>query len=145
MDPFDPPGQGDSGLQQDFDERRLHLLECVVKRALLKSEPFERWKLRQVIPKPGGKPGETTTRYDEGQVTLCDAVHELGLAALDPGLETIREHLQQLTPAERDDQQRVWLISDDRVTALGRALLARADHSRDDELFGWQRTALDPQ
>src|SRR3954452_12895883 len=143
MDPFDAPGQGDSGLQQDFDERRLHLLECIVKRALLKSEPFERWKRRQVIPKPGGKAGETTTRYDERQLTLCDAVHELGLAALDPGRESVREPLRQRTPTERHDQQRVWLMKDDRVTALGRALLARADHSRDDELFGWQRTGLD--
>jgi Endonuclease/Exonuclease/phosphatase family len=125
MRPFDPPSQGDTGAQIDFDARRVHYLECLAVRALLKSAAFDRWKA------------------SKGEVTLCDAVAAVGLRALDPGLDSVRESLAELPPDEQTSQLRDRLKGDDRTGALGRALLARAYPERTDEIFGWTRTGID--
>jgi hypothetical protein len=146
MRPFEPPSQGDSGTQIDFDARRVHFLQCLAKRALLKSAPFDHWneseRRRNPVAKPGSEPVEMVSRFDAGYATLCDAVRAVGLRRLDPGLESIEESLRQLTPDEQTSQLRSWLAGDSRVSALARAVLARAYPERTDELFGWTRTGL---
>ncbi len=106
MRPFDPPTQGDSGTQIDFDTRRVRYLECLAVRAFLKSTAFDRWKV------------------SKGEVTLCDAVAALGLRALDPGLESVRESLAELPPDEQTSQLRDRLKGDDRHRS------ARTRHAR---------------
>ncbi len=130
MQPFDGPLAGSSGRQIAFDERRLRYLECLAKRAFLKSDRYERWR--------------STASDDPEHSTLCDAVHALGLDRLDPGLALVTDALDKLPDAQRDAIQRNWLLTDSRETALARALLVRAQPDRQDELFGWDRTALNP-
>ena len=130
-----------------FDARRLHYLECLAKRATLKSEGFTRWNEaeRRRAPEPDpDEPGKFLSPKEAGHATLCDAVRDVGLAALDPGLDRVNDRLDRLRDFERDAIQRDWLLSDDRTTALGRALLVRAQPERQDELFGWERTGLNP-
>lgn len=148
MQPFDDPLNGTSGPQLDFDRRRVRYLECLAKRAFLKSETFYRWndseRRRAPVPVPGSTTGEVKSPYESGDATLCDAVYDVGLARLDPGLELVSDTLDMLPDAERDAIQREWLLQDSRETALGRALLVRANPERQDELFGWERTGLSP-
>ena len=111
--PFSPPSLGTSGPQIDFDARRLDYLERVVVRSLLKSAPFDAWNAREraahPVAKPGSDPPEMVSRYDAGYATLCDAVADVGLRVLDPGLDDIREALRGLSPDARTDQLRAWL------------------------------------
>jgi endonuclease/exonuclease/phosphatase family metal-dependent hydrolase len=125
MRPFDPPAQGDTGVQIDFDARRARYLECLAVRAFLKADAYDRWK--------AGK----------GEVTLCDAVAAVGLRALDPGLEDVRDSLAELPPDEQTSRLRDRLKADDRTGALARAILARGHPERVDEIFGWSRTGID--
>lgn len=149
MQPFDGPLNGASGPQIAFDARRLHYLECLAKRATLKSDRFYRWndaeRRRAPEPKPGGKPGEVISPLEAGHATLCDAVHDIGLSALDPGLDMINAGLDKLPDFRRDAIQRDWLLNDDRTAALGRTLLVRSQPERQNELFGWERTGLNPE
>ncbi|HEV2827687.1 MAG TPA: endonuclease/exonuclease/phosphatase family protein [Pyrinomonadaceae bacterium] len=146
MQPFDGPLNGASGRQIAFDERRLRYLECLAKRAFLKSKPFERWieseRRRAPEPKPGSTTGEVISPLEAGHATLCDAIHDLGLAKLDPGLDLVSDALDKLPDTQRDAIQREWLLNDSRETALARSLLVRAQPERQDELFGWERTGL---
>ena len=148
MQPFDGPLGGTSGRQIAFDVRRVRYLECLTKRAFLKSERFDRWndseRRRAPVPKPESKTGEVMSPYEAGHATFCDAIHDLGLASLDPGVDRIAEALDKMPDFQRDAIQRNWLLSDSRETALGRSLLARANPERQDELFGWERTGLNP-
>jgi hypothetical protein len=146
MQPFAPPSIGTSGPQIDFDARRVDYLERVVVRSLLKSAPLDAWNAREraahPVAKPGTDPPEMVSRYDAGYATLCDAVADVGLRVLDPGLDDVREALRSLPPDAQTDQLRAWLTSENRPSALARAMLARADPSRVDELFGWTRTGI---
>lgn len=149
MHPFDPPAHGASGTQIAFDERRLSYLECLAKRAYLKGPGFERWNAaehrRAPVAVPDSKTHETRSPYDSGYATLCDAVRDIGLARLDPGLDAINRELDELPEVERDARQRDWLLSDQRESALARALLVRAQPERQDELFGWDRAGVTPE
>ena len=149
MQPFDPPAHGASGTQIAFDERRLRYLECLATRSFVRGRRFEQWnaaeKRRAPVPVEGSKTGEVRSPYDAGHATLCDAVHDLGLEALDPGLASIAAELDALPDALRDARQRGWLLTDNRETALARALLVRARPERQDELFGWDRTGVTPE
>lgn len=133
MQPFDGAGTGarvgagDSGLQQAYDARRLDYLERIIRRAYLHSDRFSRWV-------HDGHP----------DATLCDAVSELGVDALDPGLEMVQRQLEEMSADARNAAQRSWLLTDDRETALARALLVRADPSRQDDVFGWDRAGVGP-
>ncbi|BFG78435.1 hypothetical protein PTKU46_64680 [Paraburkholderia terrae] len=108
----------------DFDARRLRYLECLAKRAFLGSKRFASWK----------------EKHSDG--TLCDAIAALGLEKLDPGLQSVEDMLDRMPDFERDAQQHEWLLSDTRETALARALLARVQPERQDELFGWERAGV---
>src|SRR3982074_1107462 len=142
MQPFGGPAPGLSGLQLAYDERRLRYLECLPVRAFLKGSRFAAWneseRRRSPVREVDDK-GKVTIKspYEAGNATLCDAVHDVGLQRLDPGLELVTSALDQLPDAERDARQRDWLLHDDRQTALARALLVRAQPDRQDELFGW--------
>ncbi|MEO6826947.1 MAG: endonuclease/exonuclease/phosphatase family protein [Microbacteriaceae bacterium] len=127
MQPFDGPSNGDSGPQIAFDTRRLRYLECLTKRAFLSSARYSNWK------------------QNKTEVTLCDAVAELGFQKLDPGLEAVTDTLERMPDDQRNAQQRAWLLSDNRESALARALLVRAQPERQDELFGWERSELSPE
>ncbi len=147
MRPFDPPGIGDSGIQQDFDARRVDLLERVLKRALVKSTPLDAWvaEERRVDPVPHpDDAAQQVSRKEAGYETICDAVADVGLGVLDPGVAAADQRLRELPPAERDAQQRAWLESDNRVAALARTVLVREHPDRADELFGWARAGVDP-
>lgn len=148
MQPFDGPSSGVSGRQIAYDARRIRYLECLAKRALIKSDRFERWKksetLRSPQPKPGSTKDEVISPYDVGLATLCDTVHEVGLAKLDPGLEAVADTLDKLPDEQRDAIQRQWLLDDGTEAALARSLLVRANPERQDEIFGWDRTGLNP-
>lgn len=148
MDPFDGPANGASGWQIAYDARRVRYLECLAKQALVKSEQFHRWddsELRRApVPKPDSETGEMISPYQAKYATMCDAVHDVGLVRLDPGLELVCDALNKRPYVQRDAIQRKWLLDDSRETALSRALLARAHPERQDELFGWERTGLDP-
>ena len=135
MQPFDESPSGTSGRQIAYDVRRRRYLECLAKRAYLKSGPFDRWKERE-----GGR----VPPRDRDRMGLCDAIPELGLAKLDPGLELVTLDLDKMTDERRNAVQRQWLLSDSREAALGRALLARAHPEREDEIFGWERAGVDP-
>lgn len=149
MQPFDPPAHGASGTQLAFDERRLRYLECLTTRSFVRGRRFEHWntaeKRRAPVPVKGGAKGEVRSPYDAGNATLCDAVHDVGLEALDPGLAAIAALLAAMPDAQRDATQRNWLLTDNRETALARALLVRARPERQDELFGWDRTGVSPE
>ncbi|WP_018680991.1 endonuclease/exonuclease/phosphatase family protein [Actinokineospora enzanensis] len=124
MRPFDPDGG-------ECDERRADYLERVVHRALLKGDAWESWQTRRLAADK------------DAVLTLCDAVADLGLDQLDPGLDAAAEDLAWLTPDEQAEVLRTRVSTDDRIAALARAVLLRADPRRADELFGWQRTGLD--
>jgi hypothetical protein len=148
MRPFDPPGQGTSGLQQEFDTRRVDFLERLAKRAILKSDAFNAWNAAERVRHPTRHPDDANrivSPLDAGYATICDAVDDLGLEALDPGLNEIRERLRHMSLGEQAAQQRAWLDDDNRVTALARVVLARANPDRADELLGWTRAGVDPQ
>lgn len=152
MQPFDSgaidasAGAGSSGLQQAYDERRRRYLECIIRRAYLRSDRFSQWieddyRLHPV-PKAGSTTGETVSPYSMGYTTLCDAIREVGIDALDPGLDMVLRELDEMGDDARDALQRTWLLADDRETALARALLVRADPTRQDEVFGWERAGV---
>lgn len=150
MQPFGEPAPGLSGLQLAYDKRRLRYLECLAVRAFLKGRRFAAWNEseRQRAPvREVDDKGTVTIKspYEAGNATLCDAVHDLGLERLDPGLELVTAALDQLPDTERDARQRDWLLNDDRQTALARALLVRAQPERQDELFGWVRASVTPE
>jgi endonuclease/exonuclease/phosphatase family metal-dependent hydrolase len=147
MRPFDP-GVGDSGPQIDFDERRVRYLESVAVRALVKSPRLQVWvdeqKRLDPVQRPGADKPDPVSRYEAGYDTICVAVADVGIEALDPGLDAVREELRAMTPDERTAQLRAWLLDEkDRVRALGRAVLARARPERTDELFGWSKAGID--
>jgi endonuclease/exonuclease/phosphatase family metal-dependent hydrolase len=123
-----------SGRQIAYDARRLRYLECLAKRAYLKSAPFERWRKREEARVPP---------RDPERMGLCDALPELGLARLDPGLELVSLDLDKMTDERRNALQREWLLGDSREAALCRALLVRARPERQDEIFGWERAGVD--
>jgi hypothetical protein len=127
LQPFDTPAYGASGAQMAFDARRLRYLECLPKRAFLNSERYATW---------------SKTHPDS---TLCDAIADLGLEKLDPGLDTVNDALDRMPDFERDARQHDWLLSDNRETVLARALLVRAQPDRQDELFGWERAGVSPE
>ncbi|MFT4103647.1 MAG: hypothetical protein QM674_21990 [Burkholderiaceae bacterium] len=140
MQPFDSAaigafaGVGSSGLQQAYDERRLRYLECIIRRAYLRSDRFSQWieddhHLRPQ-PKNGSTTGETVSPYSMGHTTLCDAIREISIDALDPGLDMVLRELDEMDDDARNALQRTWLLADDRETALARALLVRADPTR---------------
>jgi hypothetical protein len=150
VQPFDDPDAGLSGLQLAFDARRRRYLECLGVRAFLKGAGFTAWndaERRRAPVREVDDKGKVTIKspYDAGNATLCDAVHDVGLAHLDPGLEVVQAGLDRLSDGQRDAQQRDWLLNDDRGTALARALLVRAQPDRQDELFGWDRAAVSPE
>jgi endonuclease/exonuclease/phosphatase family metal-dependent hydrolase len=142
MQPFDGPNNGDSGIQIAYDTRRLHYIESVFKRATLKGGEFQGWVESHREPKPDGKSGETVPSYSLRHVTLCDAVAELGLERLDPGLERVNDRIEKMSDEERDALQHLWLTTDPREIALARCLAARAWPERQDEIFGWGRAGL---
>jgi len=127
LQPFDTPAYGASGAQMAFDARRLRYLECLTKRAFLSSERYATW---------------SKTHPDS---TLCDAIADLGLEKLDPGLDAVDDALDHMPDFGRNARQREWLLSDNRETALARALLVRAQADRQDELFGWERAGVSPE
>jgi hypothetical protein len=147
MQPFDPPGQGDSGLQIDYDARRVRLLDCITVHALLKSRRFTQWnddeRAHHPVQDPDSDEPKLISRYDAGYATLTDAIVDVGIDVLDPGPESVKAELAQRTPEEQTAQLRAWLDDDDRVSALARAVLAGAYPARADELFGWKHTGLD--
>ena len=150
MQPFGDPDAGLSGLQLAFDARRLRYLECLTVRSFLKGAGFTAWndaeRRRRPVREVDDK-GKVTIKspYDAGNATLCDAVHDVALEHLDPGLEVVQAGLDRLSDGQRDAQQHDWLLSDDRGTGLARALLVRAQPDRQDELFGWERAAVSPE
>jgi len=147
MTPFDGPGNGASGLQIAYDERRLRYLECLAKRAFMMSDAFSDWNNAErrrapVIAEPGAAP---QSPYDARHASLCDAVRDLGLDRLDPGLAVVQDRLDKMPETRRNALQRRWLMVDDqREAALARALMVRADPQRQDELFGWERAGVSP-
>lgn len=150
MQPFGDPDAGLSGLQLAFDARRLRYLECLGVRAFLKGANFTAWndaERRRAPVREVSDKGEVTIKspYEAGNATLCDAVHDVGLKHLDPGLGVVQVGLDRLSDGQRDAQQHDWLLSDDRGTGLARALLVRAQPERQDELFGWDRSAVSPE
>src|SRR3954452_3403174 len=108
MQPFDGPTEGASGAQIAFDARRLRYLECLAKRAFLNSERYATWS------------------KNKSEVTLCDAVADLGIEKLDPGIDAVNDALDRMADFERDAKQHDWLLGDNREAALARALLVRA-------------------
>ena len=97
MQPFDEPANGTSGRQIAYDARRLRYLECLAKRAYLKSAPFEGWRARE---------GSRVPPRDSERMGLCDAIPEMGLARLDPGLELVSLDLDKMTDERRNALQR---------------------------------------
>ena len=132
---------GESGPQIDYDERCARFLESVLLRSTVNSPRLEAW--RAAHPAPPHPPAAHEQHQDDTG-TICDAVADVGLDWLDPGLEQVQADLRLLTSDQRTDQLREWLLEEkDRGRALARALLARADPERTDELFGWSRTGID--
>ena len=152
MQPFDSAGAGPwvgagaSGLQQAYDARRLHYLECIIRRAYLHSDRFSQWieddHRLHPVPKEGSTTGETGSPYSMRHTNTCDAISELGLDALDPGLDIVLRELDEMDDDARNALQKKWLLGDARETALARALLVRADPTRQDEVFGWERAGV---
>src|SRR4029077_18070074 len=93
---------------------------------------------------PQKKEDEIKSRVAEGFATLCDAVHEVGIDALDQGLESIDEELKHLAPLERARRLRAQLERENKLQALARVMLVRADAKRQDELFAWPLVGLNP-
>ena len=137
-----------SGLQRDFERRRCLYLECILKNAVLKSKAFEEWQERDRVEErrrnPQKKEEEIKSRVAEGFATLCDAVREVGLDALDLGLESINEELKHLPPLERARRLRAQLDRENKLQALARVMLVRADAKRQDDLFAWPLVGLNP-
>lgn len=151
MHPFDSPLPGQSGPQVAFDARRLRYLESLATGAFLKGERFAAWneseRRRAPVPQVDSKTGLTVMKspYEVGEATLCDAVRDVGLDALDPGVDIISAHRDRMPDHQRNARQRDWLLHDKRLTGLARALLVRADPEREDELFGWERAGVTPE
>ena len=137
MQPFDEPPSGTSGRQIAYDARRRRYLECLAKRAFLKSGPFDRWN-------DGDGRRRARPRDPEPEWACATRSRSWDSARLDPGLELVTLDLDKMTDERRNAVQREWLLSDSRETALGRALLVRAHPEREDELFGWERAGVDP-
>ena len=148
MQPFDDASRGQSGPQLAFDARRLRYLESLTKDSFLKGERFQAWneseRRRAPTAQKNEKTGETELKspYEMGEATLCDAVRDVGLGALDPGVDAISARLDRMSDRQRNERQREWLLHDKRLTGLARALLVRANPDREDELFGWERAGV---
>ena len=146
--PFAPAGHADSGTQIDFDARRVDYLERVAVNALLgRSEALNQWieseRRNHSVQKPGSDPPQMVSRFEAGYATLCDAIRDVGVDRLDPGLAAVRQALHALPPLARTRLLTERLAADDRTAAIARATLAHAYPERVDELFGWGTPGID--
>ena len=131
-----------SGPQRDFEQRRCLYLESILKGAVLKSKAFEGWQERDRRAQRQRNPHkkeeeEVKSRVAEGFATLCDAVDEIGLDTLSPGLESINEEWKYLPPLERARRLRAQFDGESKLEGLARVMLVRANPKRQEELFAW--------